>query len=147
MPDHRSPTIRGDSPVVRGRVVHARSVYGGGAPIAASDWAVGAGFGTTPGTVTVTQPSTDTRGTVTVTCGSGSLAQATATLTLTFAGGSFVDAPTPFCRRTGGTAAGAVAANATATTTTLVLTVSTLPVAAETQTYEYLVQPYRTPVV
>lgn len=63
-----------------------------GNTVAASDFALGAGWGGS--TIAVTSGSTVHRGQATITCATGGgLAQATATVTLTYPGGAFPTAP------------------------------------------------------
>jgi hypothetical protein len=136
-----SPTARGDSPVVRGRVIHSRSALGGGPGITSAAIALGVGWGDGTLVLAIASGSTDTKGTLTVTSVGSNQAQATATIALTFAGGAFRVAPVVYANRNGGTGGATIGFIATATTTVLTITACVIPVDTKTYTVDYLCVP------
>jgi len=141
MPDRLSATVRGDSPVVRGHVIHGRSVDGGGAPLTTTDSAVvlGAGWGGTA-TFAIADGSFQTKGTITVTASASTPAQATATIVLTF-DPAFLLTPKAYAARNGGTGSALICPIVACTTTAMTLTACIIPVAASTYTFDWIVVP------
>ena len=142
-----SPTVRGDSPAFQGRVVHARSHLGGGAPLTTTDTAlvIGAGWGATP-SFAIAAGSYDTFGTVTVTAAGGTYVQATATVTLTFKGGAFRVAPKFYVVRNGGTGSGLITPSSVASNTTTASFVAGIVPTAATYTFDWVIVPVDEPV-
>lgn len=107
-----------------------------GTALAAGDFALGAGWGTTP-VLAITAGSNDMRGKFTITC-DATAAQATATVTITFKDGAFAAAPFATVTMFSDNAitdSGSV--RATTTTTTLVITCDVLPVDTKVYTFHY----------
>ena len=95
--------------------------------LAATDLALGVGWGSTATKALVT-PSSDQRGGVTITSGGTGQSQATATVVLTFADGAFAAAPYCMATVTSNSAIDEGHVVCTATTTALTMTFSVLPV-------------------
>ena len=107
-----------------------------GTDVVAGDFAIGAGFGTTP-IVAVLAGSTDQRGQITVTA-DATAALATATVILTFADGAFVVAPIPFASvHSDNAITDSNSVRAVATTTALTLTLDVLPVDTKVYVFKY----------
>jgi hypothetical protein len=109
-----------------------------GTAIAASDIALGVGWGST-GAVAVSAGSNDQRGEFTITAGGTGLAQATATVALTFADGAYASTPFAICQlaESSNAVTEAQPTVVAATTTALSFTHSVLPVTAKTYRYIY----------
>lgn len=124
-----------NDPIVRVK----RLGYRNGTALAAANFALSAGFGTTATVSAVATGSTDMAGEITITS-AGTGQGASPTCTLTFADGAFRDeasgaglAPLAFVQRNGGSQLTVDFTWAT-TSTTLVLTLGGTPVAAQTFT-------------
>jgi hypothetical protein len=119
-----------------GLVVEGRERRSGGTSVAAGDFALSAGFGSTA-SVTVGTGSNDSRGTITIAAaGTGMLANPTCTLT--FKDGTWTTAPFAVVSRGGGQQLTAPVISTT-TATTLVITFIGTPVAAESYVITYVV--------
>ena len=106
--------------------------------VAASDFALGAGWGSTA-SAAVTSGSTDQRGQIVVTSGGTGQSQATATVVFTYADGAFASAPFCICTVTSTSAIDEGHLTWSSTTTALTLTYSVLPVDTKEYTITYAV--------
>jgi hypothetical protein len=108
-----------------------------GSAVAASDFALGAGWGAS--TFAVTAGSTDQEGQIVITgVTGGGLAQATSTVTLTFKDGAFRRTPqTMVFGQTDNALTEAQPRVGTNTTTTMILISSVLPVNTKIYTWNY----------
>jgi len=109
-----------------------------GTAVTTSDFAIGAGWGTTATVTSVASGSNDQRGSVLITASGASFAQATATVTFTFHDGAWASAP--FCRvhliaNSNAVTESATPQTQTTTTTALSFTHNVLPV--DTKTYRF----------
>jgi len=109
-----------------------------GTAVTTSDFAIGAGWGTTATVTSVATGSNDQRGSVLITASGASFAQATATVTFTFHDGAWASAP--FCRvhliaNSNAVTESATPQTQTTTTTALSFTHNVLPV--DTKTYRF----------
>jgi len=116
---------------------------GAGRDLVAADVTLGAGFGTTA-TKVIAPGSNRSRGSVIVTSAGTGQAQATADIVITFPEGAFDSAPAAVVARGGinggGTAVVTVFPKVKAiTVTALTINGNTLPVAAETTEFSYVV--------
>jgi hypothetical protein len=113
-----------------------------GTAIAAGNVAIGAGWGGTA-TAAIRSGSTDQRGIITITASASTPAQATATIALTFADGAYASTPAYFSWQLLSSSNAVAEPNSfsaqACTTTALTCTYGTLPVAAATYTFAYLV--------
>jgi hypothetical protein len=106
--------------------------------LAATDFALGVGWGDGAVTKTLLTGSTDQRGQLTVTSVGSNQAQATATVVLTFADGAWAAAPFCIPHVTSNSAIDEGHLTWTSTTTALTLTFSVLPVATKIYKISYL---------
>lgn len=111
-----------------------------GTAVAAGDFALGAGWGSTA-SLAVQAGSNDQRGVVTVTSGGTGQAQATASVTLTFKDGAYASRPVALVNLQDNTQAvtDTQPTDVDATTTTLTWKHTVLPVDTKTYTFAYLV--------
>lgn len=104
--------------------------------LAASHFALGAGWGGS--SLTVTAGSTDQRGEIVITAATGGgLAQATATITMTYADGAYAAAPWTVAAVTSTSAVDEGHLICVNTTTTLTMTYSVLPVNTKVYTIRW----------
>lgn len=108
-----------------------------GTALAASNVAIGAGWGTTA-TKAITTGSNDQRGQIVVTASGASFAQATATVVITFADGAWASAPWCIVTTTNDNAIDTGHVTWSSTTTALTLTFSVLPVDTKIYKINYL---------
>jgi hypothetical protein len=105
---------------------------------AASNFALGAGWGTTA-SATLLTGSTDQRGVLTITSGGTGQSQATATVVFTYADGAYASAPFPIVTVTSNSSIDEGHVVVTSTTTATTITFSVLPVDTKIYILRYLI--------